>query len=291
MNGMKLSHVALAVRGVEETAEALERGFGLSRRDIGGVPFLGIGETALALFEAGDPALGGEDRAGVDHIAFRVEDAPPFGVEGPGLAGAAEWRVDPAETAGVRLRFTTPLDLPRSHSPWTSQLDHIGIASRDNAEGKAVFVERLGFPLESEQTDMETTVAVESFTSDRYGVVMHTRPPVIVGGLRVAFVTVGDCELEFLADLNPGMDARIDRGRAGDTRQDRSAIARYVERRGPGLHHLAFHTDDIDANLARLAEAGFRMIDSKGRPGSRRARIGFVHPSALGGVLAHFVDR
>ena len=40
-----------------------------------------------------------------------------------------------------------------------------------------------------------------------------------------------------------------------------------------------------------LADAGFRMIDSKGRPGSRRARIGFVHPSALGGVLAHFVDR
>ena len=120
---------------------------------------------------------------------------------------------------------------------------------------------------------------------------MHTRPAVIVGGLRVAFVTVGDCELEFLADFDPGLDARIDRGRAGDTRQDRSAIARYVARRGPGLHHLAFRTDDIDANLPRLADAGFRMIDSKGRPGSRRARIGFVHPSALGGVLAHFVDR
>ena len=41
----------------------------------------------------------------------------------------------------------------------------------------------------------------------------------------------------------------------------------------------------------RARSAGFRMIDMKGRPGSRRARIGFVHPSALGGVLAHFVDR
>ena len=291
MNGLRLSHVALAVRGVEETAGALERGFGLERRDIAGVPFLGIGEAALALFEAGNPALGGGDRAGVDHIAFRVEDAAPFGAEGRGLAGATEWRADPAETAGVAVRFTTPLDLPRSDSPWISRFDHIGIASCDNAEGKAVFVDRLGFPLESEQTDMETAVAVESFTSDRYGVVMHTRPPVIVGGLRVAFVTVGDCELEFLADFDPGLDARIDRGRAGDTRQDRSAIARYVARRGPGLHHLAFRTDDIDANLPRLADAGFRMIDSKRRPGSRRTRIGFIHPSALGGVLAHFVDR
>ena len=292
MTELRLSHVGLAVRGVEETARAFEEAFGLARRDIGGAPFLGIGEAALALFEAGDPALDGDGRAGVNHVALAVaEGGAPFGVEGRGLAGAAEWRTDPSETAGVALRFTAPLDLPASDSPHVSGLDHIGVASRDTAEGKAVFVERLGLPLESEQTDMETAVAVESFTSDRYGVVVHTRPPAIVGALRVAFVTVGDCELEFLADFDPGLDAHIERGLPGDTRQDRSAIARYVARRGPGLHHLAFRTPDIDANLARLADAGMRLIDRRGRPGSRRSRIAFLHPSALGGVLAHFVER
>jgi hypothetical protein len=48
---------------------------------------------------------------------------------------------------------------------------------------------------------------------------------------------------------------------------------------------------DIDAALRRLAAAGLRMIDPTGRPGSRRARIGFAHPSALGGVLLHLVER
>ena len=60
-----------------------------------------------------------------------------------------------------------------------------------------VFCRRLGCPLESTQTDMEVQIALESFTSVRYGIVYHTRAPEPVGGLHVAFITVGDCELEF----------------------------------------------------------------------------------------------
>ena len=59
MGGLRLSHIALAVRDREGVARAFERDFGLQRAEIGGVPFLGIGEAALALFEAGDPTLGG----------------------------------------------------------------------------------------------------------------------------------------------------------------------------------------------------------------------------------------
>src|SRR3546814_11820049 len=81
--------------------------------------------------------------------------------------------------------------------------DHIGVASADNAAAVAAFVDDLGFPLESQQRDVEIRTAIESFTSDRYGVVYHSRPPEVVGGLHVLFVTVGDCELEFLQDLNP----------------------------------------------------------------------------------------
>ena len=114
----------------------------------------------------------------------------------------------------------------------------------------------------------------------------------LIGSLRVTFITVGDCELEFLQDLTVGEEADEARhDAAGNTRGDRSAIARYIAARGQGLHHIAFKTPDIDSTLQTLAGAGHRMIDLKGRPGSRRARIGFIHPSALGGVLAHFVER
>lgn len=290
MNGLRLSHIALAVRDRETVARAFERDFQLVRADIGGVPFLGIGETALALFEAGDPVLGGSGRTGVNHLTFVTDDAPALGEKGLGLAGATEWRLDPADTADIATRFTTPLDLPASASPHVSRIDHIGIASRDIAGDEAVFAGRYSCPVESRQTDVESLIPVESFTSDRHGVVYHTRPPVVVGGLRAIFITVGDCELECMSDLNPEHVAEIRRGSPGTTKQDRSAIATYVERYGPGLHHIAFCTDDIDGNLGRLAGKGYRTIDRQGRPGGRRSRIGFLHPAALGGVLTHFVQ-
>ena len=83
----------------------------------------------------------------------------------------------------------------------------------------------------------------------------------------------------------------MDRGRAGTTRQDQGAIARFVGTRGRGLHHFAVKTRDIDALLGSMAAAGLPMIDTRGRPGSRRALIGFPHPRALGGVLMHLVQR
>jgi methylmalonyl-CoA epimerase len=80
-------------------------------------------------------------------------------------------------------------------------------------------------------------------------------------------------------------------GAAGTTRQDQGAITRFVATHGAGLHHVALKTPDIDAALAALERAGTRMIDRVGRPGSRRARIGFVHPASFGGVLFHMVQR
>ncbi len=136
---------------------------------------------------------------------------------------------------------------------------------------------------------MRTTI--ESFTSDKYGVVYHNRPSEVVGGLRVAFVTTGDCDLEFLQNFDPNHEGQTENGRPGSTKQDQNAIARFIARRGPGLHHIAFKTGNIDGTLAGLHAAGHRVIDAAGRPGSRRAQIGFIHPSALGGVLVHFVQR
>jgi catechol 2,3-dioxygenase-like lactoylglutathione lyase family enzyme len=303
----ELAYVALVVDDVEAVAAVLTRHLGLSRRDVAGarggrpVPLLGIGRTALALLSPGDPVVEGPARPGVHHLALACDDpvgrAAAAGLAGatatlaPAPGGGGRLRLPREATAGVLTYLVEPLPLPGPGDGRIERLDHVGVACADNVAAVAVFTGALGGRLESSQTDLEVAIAVESFTSDRYGVVYHSRPPEPVGGLRVSFVTVGDCELEFLQDLDLGGRAQVDGGRAGTTRQDRGAIARFVASRGPGLHHLAFKVPDADAGLRALGEAGLRTIDRCGRPGSRRARIGFLHPSALGGVLAHLVER
>ncbi|MCC6987398.1 MAG: methylmalonyl-CoA epimerase, partial [Acidobacteria bacterium] len=64
-----------------------------------------------------------------------------------------------------------------------------------------------------------------------------------------------------------------------------SPIARFLEKRGPGLHHVALAVDDIAAALAELRAAGVRLIDEAPRPGAEGALVAFLHPSAAGGVL------
>jgi len=303
MDGFALAYVALASKDVPAAAAVLGGLLGLPRSDavLGpsrGVPVFALGGTVLALFALDVALLGGAARPGVHHVALAADDPwrTARSLEAAGFStapapGGDAVALDPAETAGVRMRLSPALGFGNGRSTWAERIDHVGIASAGNAAALDVFCRRLGCPLESQQTDMEVRIAVESFTSDRYGVVYHTRPPVPVGGLRVAFVTAGDCELEFLQNFDPGQGGEVRHGAAGDTRQDQGAIARYVASRGPGLHHLAFKTPDIDRTLARLAEAGLPLIDRTGRPGSRRARIGFVHLDAMGGVLIHAVER
>jgi catechol 2,3-dioxygenase-like lactoylglutathione lyase family enzyme len=258
-------------------AAALEGAFGLARRDFGATPVFAVGACALALLECGD------GKPGVDHVAF-AGSAEGTERDFRGLPRA------PVDGLDVKSYVTAPLELPRSSGP-VERLDHLGVAVADVDACAADWSGRLGFPLESRQTDVEVVTAMESFTSDKYGVVYHSRKPEPVAGVVSAFVTVGDFELEFLGSLSPGQLGEVDHGRSGTTRQDHGAIARFVASRGPGLHHLAFKVADIDAMLARCAAAGLRTIDRVGRPGGRASRIGFIHPSSLGGVLAHFVER
>ncbi|HSE92169.1 MAG TPA: VOC family protein [Methylomirabilota bacterium] len=308
MLGRGLAWVALVVDDVEAAARGMERDLELPRFDCPAgrgarrVPVLPVGAAALALFAPGDPFVGGERRTGVHHVAVAVEDlgaaarTARFGVSlpapEPGLAGAGRVALAPEATAGVRVWLTEPLvtKVPDGNGR-VERIDHVGVASADNEAAIDVFTRRLGFPLESTQTDLEIQMTVESFTSDRYGVVHHAREPRAVGGLRVAFVTVGDCELEFLQEFDPRTGAQVIPGEPGTTRQDQGAIGRYIGARGAGLHHLALKVPDIDGTLDSLDRAGRRLIDRAGRPGSRRARIGFVHPAGFHGVLLHLVQR
>ncbi|HTW40335.1 MAG TPA: methylmalonyl-CoA epimerase [Thermoplasmata archaeon] len=91
--------------------------------------------------------------------------------------------------------------------------------------------------------------------------------------VRVAFVSVGDTHIELLEPLDPS-----------------SPVARFLEGRGPGVHHLAFHVPSVAASLAQVRATGGRLVDEQPRPGARGRRVGFAHPSAFGGVLVEFVE-
>lgn len=69
-----------------------------------------------------------------------------------------------------------------------------------------------------------------------------------------------------------------------------SPIARFVAKRGPGIHHICFAVDDLDAMLERCREAGVKLIDEKPRVGAEGKRIAFLHPRSTGGVLVELSD-
>jgi len=92
--------------------------------------------------------------------------------------------------------------------------------------------------------------------------------------VKVAFFPVGDSEVELLEST------------ASD-----GPIARYIEKNGEGMQHIALRVDDLDAALAELKAKGVRLIDEKPRYGAGGARIAFVHPKSTGGILLELSER
>jgi methylmalonyl-CoA/ethylmalonyl-CoA epimerase len=92
-------------------------------------------------------------------------------------------------------------------------------------------------------------------------------------GVDAALLGVGDGHVELLAPLGP-----------------ETPVGRYIAKRGPGLHHVAYAVEDIDSTLAELKAAGLRLIDETARRGIRDSRVAFLHPSSLGGVLTEIVE-
>jgi len=92
-------------------------------------------------------------------------------------------------------------------------------------------------------------------------------------GLEAAFMRTGDGEVELMSA----------------TRDD-SPVGKFLAKRGPGLHHVAYAVDDIEGALARAREAGMQLIDESPRRGMHGTRIAFVHPRSVGGVLTELVE-
>jgi methylmalonyl-CoA/ethylmalonyl-CoA epimerase len=92
-------------------------------------------------------------------------------------------------------------------------------------------------------------------------------------GVEAVLLEVGDGHVELIKPLGP------------DT-----GVGKFIAKNGPGLHHVAYATDDIDAALGAVREAGLKLIDEEPRIGIRKSRVAFLHPRSTGGVLTELVE-
>jgi methylmalonyl-CoA/ethylmalonyl-CoA epimerase len=122
-----------------------------------------------------------------------------------------------------------------------------------------VAVEDIDAALELYETSFEMTVA-------------H-RETVESQGVEAVLLDVGDGHVELMRPLAP------------DT-----PIGKFLDRKGPKLHHVAYAVEDIDSTLEKLSAAGLELIDSKARTGIRGSRVAFIEPRSTGGVLTEIVE-
>lgn len=129
------------------------------------------------------------------------------------------------------------------------KIDHIGIAVRN----------------------LETSV---EFYEQMFGIKCTGREVVEEQKVKVAFLPVGDSEIELL-----------------ESTDDEGPIAKFIEKKGEGIQHIAFRVDDIEKTLEELKEKGVRLIDEKPRYGAGGAKIAFLHPKSTNGVLIEISER
>lgn len=126
-------------------------------------------------------------------------------------------------------------------------LDHIGIAVKSLDAAK--IYEALGLTVDH----------VETVTTQ---------------GVRTAFLSAGDANLELLEPTGPD-----------------STVAKFIEKRGEGIHHICFRVDSIEPHLAHLKSLGYRLINESPVPGAHGCRVAFLHPAAGNGVLIELSEK
>ena len=118
--------------------------------------------------------------------------------------------------------------------------------------------------------DLDAAIAVHEAT---FGMRVVHRETVTSQGVEAVLFDVGENHVELLQPLG-----------------DDTPVGRFLARRGPGLHHVAYQVPDLAAALAQLREDGVRMIDTVPRNGIRGSRVAFMHPSATAAVLTELVE-
>ncbi len=138
---------------------------------------------------------------------------------------------------------------------------HEGYAGHADEPAMKAKLDHIGIAVK----DLQAALA---FYRDALGLEVESPEEVASERVRAQFISVGETSLELLEATSP-----------------ESPIATFVEKRGPGIHHITLRVDDIHAALTRLKEKGVRLIDEAPRPGAEGALVAFVHPSAAHGVL------
>ncbi|MBA1334596.1 MAG: Methylmalonyl-CoA epimerase [Firmicutes bacterium] len=129
------------------------------------------------------------------------------------------------------------------------KVDHVGVAVNNLEEALKFYTEMLGLTLEGVEVVEDQKV-------------------------KVAFLPVGDTEIELLESTDP-----------------EGPIAKYIEKKGEGIQHIAFRVDDIEKALEEMKRKGVRLIDEKPRYGAGGAKIAFLHPKSTYGVLVELSER
>ena len=129
------------------------------------------------------------------------------------------------------------------------KIDHVGIAVKSIEKASELFSNILGLKVAGEEVVEEQKV-------------------------KVAFLPLGDSELELLESTSPD-----------------GPIARFIEKKGEGIQHIAFRVDNLEKVLEKLKEEGVRLIDEKPRYGAGGAKIAFLHPKSTNGILIELSER
>ena len=127
-------------------------------------------------------------------------------------------------------------------------------------------IDHIGIAVE----DLEAGIAI---WSERLGLALAHRERVESQGVEAALLDVGENHVELLAPLH-----------------EDTPVGKFLARRGPGLHHIAYQVDDIDATLAQLSEGGVTLLDQRPRVGIRGSRVAFLDPRGVERVLVEVVQ-
>ncbi|MCJ7806946.1 MAG: methylmalonyl-CoA epimerase [Clostridia bacterium] len=129
------------------------------------------------------------------------------------------------------------------------KIDHIGIAVGDLEKALSFYRNQIGLEFKG----------IEEIDEQK---------------VRIAFLLVGESEIELLESIDPA-----------------GPVGKFIEKKGEGVHHLAFRVSDIEDKLEQLKELGVALIDEKPRYGAGGAKIAFLHPKSTGGVLVELCER
>lgn len=138
-------------------------------------------------------------------------------------------------------------------------INHLGIAAKDPAKFRWFFGEVLGLGFLGDELVVEQKTLTGMFRSRSSSAVQ----------------AMGEPRLELLIPAEGTQDG---------------PVAKYLEKKGAGIHHVALTVDNIEASIAAMAVHGVRMIDTTPRGGAHNTRVAFVHPESTGGILVEFVQ-